>query len=220
MKYASEIVWRTLASKVFQLTRETVNDPATYRVSVAALDTNQQGAGTVASGYFMIDYWGVPYSVIATGSGTVDIRDDYRVGRCPTSGQMALIYQQSIAGRPLYLSPDNFLHLHPMALNNSHKYDMAYLMKSVKKVPFTATETPTIATYQTTQVDPEDANRTINYAEEFGENPLVRCMITEDAANRYQLQQMPLFGYVDGLIDSIYFTPGGTYTGYILISRA
>jgi hypothetical protein len=222
-KYNPLVAWRTLASQVFQLTRETTNDPATYRATVATIDSNEPGAGTKATGYYLLDYWGVPYTIIATASGTVDVRDDFRVGRCPTSGQMAIIYKSPFDGRSLALSQDNFRFLHPMAAGNAHKYDTALLWANdpnVKKVPFTATATPTISTYQVTQVDPEDGAKTINYASDFGENPLVRCMITVDSTHRYQLQQMPQFTFVTGLIDTVYFDLGDTLTGYILISKA
>ena len=90
----------------------------------------------------------------------------------------------------------------------------------VKKVPFTSTEMPIIENYQSDQVDPEDGSKTINYAESYGENPLVRCMITVDANTRYQRQQEPQFTFVDGLIDTIFFDlTGDESTGYILISK-
>lgn len=95
-------------------------------------------------------------------------------------------------------------------------YDMASLWA---KVPFTASALPIIVDYQDDQVDPEDAGKTINYAEYFGENPHIRCIIIVDSTHRYQLQQMPQFTYVDGLIDTIFFELAEELTGYILISK-
>jgi hypothetical protein len=222
-KYNPQTAWRTLAKDVFQLTRETINTPATYRLTVKAIDSNNPGAGSKDVGYYLVDYMGVPFRIIAVSEGAVDVSDDFRAKRCPTSGQMAIIYQSVYGGRALYLSPDNFQHLHPGALANSHKYDVALLWANdpnAKQVPFTATSIPTISTYQDDQVDPDDVEKTINYASDFGENPLVRCIVTVDATHRYQLQQAPLFTYVDGKIDTIHFELNNEESGYLLISKA
>lgn len=88
------------------------------------------------------------------------------------------------------------------------------------KVSFTASALPIIANYQDDQVDPEDPEKILNYAEDYGENPHIRCIIIVDSTHRYQLQQMPQFTYVDGLIDTIYFELAEELTGYILISKA
>jgi hypothetical protein len=221
-KYGIQVSWRTLASQVFQPTRETVNDPATYRMTVAVIDTNELGAGQKEIGFFAIDYWGVPFSIIGTGTTYVDVQDDFRVGRCPTSGKMAVIYKSAYDGKALYLSPESFQHLHPMAMFNAHKYDMALLWgndPNPKKAPFTALEIPIISNYQTDQVDPEDAAKTINYAELYGEDPCVRCIIVVDANTEYQLQQMPQFTKVGGLIDTVFFTPGFECSGRLIISK-
>jgi len=222
-KYEIKTAWRTLAKDVFQLTRETINDPATYRLTVAPVDTNNPGAGTKEIGFCLVDFLGIPYSIIATGSTTIDVQDDFRTGFCPTCGQFAIVYQSVFNGRSLFLSPENFQHLHPMALNNSHKYDISLLWANdpnTKKIPFISQLVPTIANYQDDQVDPEDAGKTVNYSDDFGENPSVRLIVTVDSATRYQRQQMPQFNYVDGLIDSVYFNLGEEVTGYILISKS
>lgn len=223
MKYEVQVAWRTIARDVFQLTRETLTDPATYRATVAVIDSNNPGAGTKGIGYWMVDYWGVPYLIIATASGSVDVQDYFRVGRCPTSGQMAIVYESVYNGRALALSPENFQHLHPMALANSHRYDMAILWQNdpnAKKVPFTANSTPTIANYQDDQTDPEDPTKTINYASDFGENPNVRLIIEIDANTRYHSMQNSLVTMAAGLIDSIGFDIGEPINGYISISRS
>lgn len=224
MKYSPQVAWRSFAKDVFQLTRETVNNPSTYRVTVSVIDTNNPGAGTKAIGFWIMDYWGVPYLIIATASGSVDVQDYFRVGRCPTSGQMAIIYKSVYNGRALALAPENFQHLHPMALANSHRYEMAILWQNdpnAKKVPFTNMATPTISNYQTDQIDPEDPTKTINYAADFGETPNVRLIIVVDATTKYHSMQNGIITFVGGLIDSIYFDTGDpTLTGYLIISRS
>ena len=72
-------------------------------------------------------------------------------------------------------------------------------------VGFTATATPTVTAYNTT------------WAAIHGQYPHVRCMIIVDATNEYELQKMPTFTKVDGLIDTIYFDIGEEMTGYIII---
>lgn len=224
-KYNVSVAWRTLASQVFQLTRADVNNPATYRMTVAAIDSNNPGARTKAIGYYLVDFWGVPYLIIGTTSTTVDVQDDFRVGRCPTSGQMAVIYKAVYNGRAFYLGQVDFQHLHPLAFNNYHRFEIAITWSNdpnAKKVPFTASAFPKIENYQADQVDPEDAAKTINYAEDFGENPNIRLIISVDATSGYQQQQMVLFTYVGGLINTAGFDigEGNEQSGYISISRS
>lgn len=223
-KYSPQIAWRTLAKDVFQLTRETVNDPAVYRMTVKAIDTNNLGAGQKEIGYYAVDYWGVPFLIIGTGSTYVDVRDDFRVGRCPTSGKMAVIYKSVYNGRALALAPDNFQHLHPMALANSHKYEMALLWANdpnAKKIPFTGQASPGVTNYQDDQTDPEDPTKTINYKEDFGDNPLVRLIIEVDATTKYHTMQNAIFTYSGALLQSFLWDIGDPNTnGYILISKA
>lgn len=221
-KYGIEVAWRTLAKDVFQLTRETVNSPATYRITVVAIDSNNPGAGQKNIGFYLVDFWGVPYLIIGIGSTYVDVQDDFRVGRCPTSGKMAVIYKSFFNGRALYLSADSFQYLHPLAINNYRRYEIPLLYfndPNAKKVPFTTIAIPIISNYQTNQTDPEDATKTINYAEIYGEDPQVRCIIVVDANNSYQLQQMPQFTYVAGLVDTIYFLPGFECSGRLIINK-
>ena len=222
MKYSVQIAWRSLASMVFQLTRETVLDPATYRVYVSAIDTNNPGAGDTEIGYWVIDYWGVPYLIIGTGSGYVDVQDYFRVGRCPTSGMNCVVYKSVYNGRAVALFPDSFQHLHLLALANSQRYSMAILWANdpnAKKVPFTAQSSPSIINYQDDQVDPEDSVKTLNYASDFGETPSVR-LIKTDGVLKYHIMQNCFFTFDTGLIDTIYFDIGEPISGYILISRA
>jgi hypothetical protein len=222
-KYNPSVAWRTIAKDVFQLTRATVDNPATYRETVATIDTNNPGAGQKEIGYYLVDFWGVPYLIIGIASTYVDVEDSFRVGRCPTSGQMAVIYKSVYNGRAQYLAPDSFQHLHPLALNNSHRFDMAIIYANdpnAKKVPFTALEIPIISNYQTDQVDPEDPTKTINYQDDFGDTPNVRLVKVESATVEYQVQIMPQFTRVDGLIDTIWFYPGEVISGYMIISRS
>jgi len=217
-KYNPVVSWKTKALNVFKLTDATPTVPATYRVTVRAVDTNDVGANQKAIGYYLVDYIGIPYSIIDIDTNTVDVSDDFRTGKCPTAGQNAIIYKSVFSGRGLYLAPSNLQGLHPtLALANSHKYEMALIWANdpnAKRIDFTASALPTISGYQSAQLDG------FNLAEDFGENPLVRCIIVVDANTEYQLQQTPQFTKVDGLIDTIFFDLTNELTGYILISKS
>ncbi len=223
-KYNIQVAWRTLAKDVFQLTRETVNAPATYRCTVKAVDTNNPGAGTKAIGYFMVDFWGVPYSIIGVSATTVDAQDDFRTGRCPTSGEMAIIYQSVFKGKALYLGQIDFQFLHLLAFSNYQKYSNALIWSNdpnTKKIPFASQASPGVSNYQNDQIDPEDATKIINYKEMYGDNPLVRLILTIDGTTKVHSMQNAIFTYDGLLLQSFMWDLGDpTSTGYILISKA
>ena len=223
-KYNVEVSWRTLAKDVFQLTRETVDNPATYRMTVKAIDSNDPGAGLKEIGYTLFDFIGIPYSIIGTTSTTIDVSDDFRTGKCPTSGKNAFICKSVFKGRALYISQIHFQHLHPLALNNSRKYDISLLWANdpnAKKVPFTSSEQPAIENYQTDQVDPEDSEKTINYAELYGDDPNIRCIITISSTFKQAQQLMPQFDIIDNKLVRVWFDLGGNpSTGYLIISKS
>lgn len=223
-KYNPSVAWRTLASQVFQLTRETVNNPATYRMTVKAIDTNNPGAGQKEIGYYAVDFWGIPFSIIGTGSTYVDVQDDFRVGRCPTSGKMAVIYKSVFNGRALYLGQIDFQFLHPLAYSNYQKYADALIWANdpnAKKIPFADAVRPAIENYQSDQVDPEDPTKTINYAEDFGEKINIKLFIVVDANTSFECRKVdPIFTYIDGLIDTISFDYGDPNVScYLIISK-
>lgn len=71
---------------------------------------------------------------------------------------------------------------------------------------FTALEIPILINYNTL------------YAATHGQYPSVRCWIDVDATTGYELQQMPQFTYINGLIDTIYFYPDqGAISGKIIL---
>ena len=220
-KYNVEVSWRTFAKDVFQLTRETIGDPATYRMTVKAIDSNNPGAGLKEIGYTLFDFMGIPYSIIGTTSTTIDVSDDFRTGKCPTSGKNAFICKSVFRGRALYVSQIHFQHLHPLALSNSRKYDMALLWANdpnAKKIPFTTAVKPSIENYQSDQADPEDETKTINYHEDFDEKPNIKLFIVIDANTSFECRKVdPIFTYIDGLIDTISFDYGDPNVACFLI---
>ena len=104
----------------------------------------------------------------------------------------------------------------PRTARNGRMYGSASLTQSVimtgitpgkplSIIAFTLLEIPIVEDYQA------------DYASLHGEYPSVRCIIDVDSTNGYELQQMPQFTYISGLIDTIYFVPGEAMTGKIII---
>lgn len=71
---------------------------------------------------------------------------------------------------------------------------------------FTQEATPRISGYDS------------QFANFYGQFPDVKCIIKVDASSGYQQQQMPLFDYINGRIDSIYFDMGGAADGFLVLS--
>ena len=90
-KYNHLVAWFTLAQSVVQLTRETVDDVATFNITVKAIDTNNIGANEVEIGYTFTDNIGTPYKIIAFDSTSIDVSDIFRVG-CPVSGKVGIVH--------------------------------------------------------------------------------------------------------------------------------
>lgn len=218
-KYNPSIAWSTIAANVVQLTRADVDDPATYRITVSAVDTQEPGAETKDTDCYFTDNLGFPYSIIATASTTIDVEDSFRVGHCPTSGKIGYIHMSAYKGKSLFLPSFAFRKLHPLAQSNNNKFAMSILWgndTNAIRIPFTATATPTISNYQDDQVI---NSKTVNLAEDFGINPHFLLMITVDANTEHPNYQPPVLNYVDGLLDSIVWEWGEEITGYIKIFK-
>jgi len=131
--YNPKVAWKTILNNVFQLTKETVDNPATYRATIKSIDSNSPGSGQFEIGFCCISYIGNPYPITAIGTNTIDVIDIFRIGLCPTSGKEARIVEPVIDGESLYLSPENFQGLHPLALANAHKYDIPVLWDDIRR---------------------------------------------------------------------------------------
>lgn len=215
-KYNAEVAWRTIARGVFQITRATITEgvitPATYGISISAIDSNEPGAGTIEAGYYLIDNWGTPYRFTTASI----ISDDFNTGRCPMSGLMAIVYKSSFKGRSLYLSPDSFRHLHNKAWSNYQPYANALLWANnpnAKKITFTTTQTPGVTGFQGNQLDG------YNLAEDYGELPKIQLFTTGENGTILERQEVAIYSYINGLIDSIMFDLSQPETGYIIISK-
>lgn len=83
--------------------------------------------------------------------------------------------------------------------------DNASIVTPKDVIEFTDVVTPTITDYNTL------------YAPTHGQYPSVRCHIDVDATTGFELQLMPQFTYIDGLIDTIWFDAGWSYSGKIIL---
>jgi|ERR1035437_1096496 hypothetical protein len=227
-KYNSEIAWFTLAKDVFQLTRE-ATDPATFRMTVKSIDPNNKGAGLKAIGYTFTDNIGVPYSIIAVNTNTIDVADVFRQG-CPVGGKKGIIHKSAYKGYSIALPSELLFRLHPIAASNNNKFAMAILWQNdpnALRIPFTGTDNPQITGYQSPQTI---SGKIYNLAEDYDDDPKCRLMeIIEVDFNSVtqtitrERTEKALFTFVDGLIDTIRFCDdtglGETISGYIEISH-
>lgn len=216
-KYNPSICWKTIAKNVVQLTRETINSPATYKITVAYVDSNDLGAGTTSTDYYFTDFIGNPYSIIATGTGFISVSDDFRTGYAPTSGHIGYVHKSAYKGYSLYLPSHAWIHLHPTAQQNNQKYSLAILWgndPNPRRYSFTASTEPKIINYQGTQGDGR------KLAEDYGEDPKVRLMQIDEFGNIIERTERSYFQLVAGKIDVITFgTLPDAIDGYIEISR-
>lgn len=221
-KYNSLVAWRSIASNVRLLTRQTVDDAATYRVDIAVVDTNEVGQGQKEIGFYLTDYIGVPFRIIDVGISTVDVSDDFRTELCPTSGRNAYIHKSAYKGHSLYLPSMCFTHLHPLALTNNNKYSLSILWSNdpnARRIPFTGVDYPEITDYSADIIDSE--GKTFNPREDYEENPKFGIFTTDDGGIHYSKQQLEQYiTTTDGLISSIIWSGiGDVITGYIEISK-
>lgn len=222
-KYNPTVAWRTLAKDVFQLTRETVNDPATYRMTVKPIDTNDLGQGQKEIGYPFTDNFGTPYKIIAVDTNTIDVEDIFRTGLCPTSGKEGWIHKSAYKGYSFMLPANLFWNLHPLAQSNNNKYAMSILWANDpngRRIPFTSVLMPSIADYRSSLVDEDGV--AFNPMEDYGQNPQFEFyQLNEDGTYSQLFLGITItMSLVDGLIDSILASgTGEEITGYILIKN-
>lgn len=224
-KYNPNVAWRTLAKDVFQLTRETVNDPATYRMTVSAIDTNDLGSGQKAIGYPFTDYFGTPYKIIGVDTNTIDVEDVFRTGYCPTSGKEGWIHKSAYKGYSFMLPANLFWNLHPLAQSNNNKFAMSILWANdpnTRQVAFINVNYPEITDYRGTLTDVNGI--VFTPSEDYGQNPKFEVyQLTE--AGKYSrmggtMEPQKTVSLVDGLIDSVIWSgTGELITGYYTISN-
>ena len=217
-KYSVKIAWRTIAKNVFQLTRETEQSPATYRMEVGVIDSNDKGAGEKVADMWFTDFIGNPYLVIDLRGDSIDVSDFFRIGDCPYSGKNGWLHKSAYKGYSAALPSDCFRHLHPMAMSHNQKYSMSVLWGNDPnpiRIPFTDTNTPSILNYQQEQ---ENGKR---LWEDFGENPKVQLFTKDSDGLFWERQEKPIWNrdpVTDELL-SIVFDLSDNYSGYIILSR-
>jgi hypothetical protein len=211
------VAWSTLAGNVKQVSAWD------YTITTHPLNIAEPGAGIKVVNDYFVANWGGIYSITGVSGSDLTVHDDFETGIPPTTGFAGIVFRSIGDGKSQWMPPIRYEILDRSARSYIETINLEVLWRNTanaKKVPFTSIDNPTIVNYQTTQVDPEDAAKTINYAEIYGEDPNVRCIIEVDAATSYQLQQMPQFTFIDGLLDTVTFYPGqGSINCHLIISK-
>lgn len=219
-KYNPSVAWSTIASNVVQLSRATGSNPATYRVYVSALDTQEIGAGTKAKGDYFTDNLGFPYYIFNVDTAYIDVEDNFNVGHCPTAGKIGYVHKSAYKNQSLFLPSFAFRKLHPLAQSNNNVFVMALLWANdpnTLAIPFTATKTPTISNWQSDQTI---NGKTVNLAEDYGERPKFCIEITISVTEkRYYYKEPKKMNLIDGLLDNVIFDIVTPASGFILVSN-
>lgn len=221
-KYNNLIAWFTLAESVVQLTRQTVDNVATFRMTVKAIDTNNAGQGQKAANYTFTDNIGIPYKIIAVTATTIDVSDEFRQG-CPVGGKVGIIHKSAYKGYSIHLPAELLYRLHQTAASNNNKFAMSILWQNDpngRRIPFTNILQPSIANYRDELVDSDGI--TFKPMEDYGQNPQFQVFqILEDGTySQIFLGENITRNGIDGLIDSVIWSgTGESITGYILIKN-
>ena len=221
-KYNQIVAWRTIAANVVQLTIPTVDDPASYRITVKPIDTNDKGQGLKEIGDVFTDFLGIPFPIIDTGINTIDVSDVFRHG-CPSSGNNGYIHKSAYKGFSLYLPSHAFKHLHPTALQTNNQYSMSILWANdpnARRIEFTNIDQPGIVDYRADLIDSNGA--TFNPMEDYGQNPQFEIYQELESGVHARIPIDPVItkSLVDGLIDSVLFSgTGEEITGYLIIKK-
>lgn len=223
-KYNPIVAWFSLAESVVQLTRETVNDVATFRIMVKAIDPNNVGVGLKDVGYTFTDNIGTPYKIIAVTATTIDVSDEFRQG-CPVGGKVGIVHKSAYKGYSIHLPAELLCRLHQTAASNNNKFAMSILWgndPNGRRIPFTNVLQPLIANYRGELVDSDGI--TFKPMEDYGQNPQFEIWQLTEAGKYSKLggtsEPQITRSLIDGLIDSILFSgTGELITGYILIKN-
>jgi len=222
IKHNPLVAWFTLADSLVQLTRETIDNPATFRITVKPIDTNNIGQGQKAIGYTFTDWVGTPYKIIAVDTNTIDVEDVFRVG-CPVRGKVGIVHKSAYKGFSIHLPSELLCRLHQTAASNNNKFAMSILWQNDpngRRIPFTNILQPEISDYRVALVDEDGV--TFNPMEDYGQNPQFDIFqILEDGNYSQVFLGMNITrNGIDGLIDSVLFSgTGELITGYILIKN-
>lgn len=129
--YLPTVAWCFKVRNVILLTRETIESAATYRVTAIPFDSSDPGAneGTKEVGFYVTDNVGNIYTVIATGTHTVDLSDDFRCGVGPQTGKWAVLSKSVGNGLAPFLTPIHYRRLDKSAIDNIRRIELDILWK-------------------------------------------------------------------------------------------
>lgn len=130
--YLPTVAWCFKVRNVILLTRETIESAATYRVTAIPFDSSDPGAneGTKEVGFYVTDNVGNIYTVIATGTHTVDLSDDFRSGVGPQTGKWAVLSKSVGNGEAPFLTPIHYRRLDRSAIDNVRRIELDILWRN------------------------------------------------------------------------------------------
>lgn len=131
--YLPEVSWTTTVENVILVSQENESNPAVYRIDVNPIDINEPGAIEAIKevGFYLKDYLGHIYTIVAVGEATIDVSDDFRTGYGPQSGRIGIVYKSVGDGRTKYLAPIRHTQLNTTARDYSDAIDLAYLWENI-----------------------------------------------------------------------------------------
>ena len=126
--YNPTVAWSTIATDV-------VMTDTTYNVTVEPYDINDPGSGQIEVGYYLQDFVGHKYSILAKNvdgnSNRINVRDDFHSTESPQTGQMAFVYKSVGNGTAPYVGATNDIRLDQSARDyaKAREYDIIWKNK-------------------------------------------------------------------------------------------
>ena len=223
--YLNEVSWRTYFSNTVLNTEETESEPATWDTTIYPIDANENGANpmVLTTECYAISNGGTIYEVSAINVGSnqyrITLKDIFFRGLAPEADLIGIVYKSAYKNYAFAIAPVWLNYLDKMAGDYVNSLEKSILWRNDPNpliIPFTATKTPTISNYQSDQVI---EGRTVNLAEDYGENPQLMMIIEQTVIQEQYYEKPPKRILVDGLLNQIIFTLPLAQTGRIIISK-
>jgi hypothetical protein len=170
------VAWGFVATDVTVVSEQTEFEPGHYALTAYPEDDNDPGAADKekAVGYYIIDFLGRKYSIVAINVGSdtdrIEVTDDFRFGAGPQSGQEAVLFKSVGEGESPYLAPIYYRRLDASALEFSRQAELEVLWRNravTGEIPFTSVSEFSILDYQNALAP----GSTLTFASKFDNRP-------------------------------------------------
>jgi hypothetical protein len=123
-----QVEWTTIVSNVV------VVSSTNYKLTVAPNNVNDIGVGVKEVGFYIRDYVGHTYSIVALNvdgnSDRIEAKDDFNIGINPQSGQQAIVYKSVGGGKAPYVGPVRYRKLDKTAEDYARAIEMDILYRN------------------------------------------------------------------------------------------